>query len=324
MIKTCWVVTEGKAGMEMQGQALADALKIPQIITKRVTLRFPWNYISPCVRFAKQFSISNKGDTLNPPWPDLVITAGRRSVLAGLLIKHYSPATKLICVQNPRISSSHFDVVIPSDHDQMPSSPNVIPVFGAIHRVTKEKLLIAEKEFQQTFSNYPQPKIGVIVGGNSRAYKMDLDTIKKIFEDIKLVQQQHSASLLITASRRTPPEVLNFLRKIKLPNTFYWDAEQNGQTANPYLGILASADALLVTCESINMISEACATTAPVYLLRLPGHSKRFDNFHQTLFVKKRIEWFEKKICFNKAEALEPVTKSLIKKIKEIIDLPSS
>lgn len=321
MIKTCWVVTEGKAGMEMQGQALADSLNIPQIVTKRVLLRFPWNYLSPHLRFAKEYSLSSKGDKLVPPWPDLVITVGRRSVLAGLLIKHYSPATKLICVQNPRIASSHFDIVIPSEHDCVQFAPNVIPVFGSIHRVTQQKLLIAKKEYEHIFKKYPKPLIGIIIGGNSRSYKMDLETVQKLFENIKSLQQQLSSSLLITASRRTPADVLNFLRNLKLPNTFYWDALHHQHIPNPYLGILAFADALLVTCESVNMVSEACVTTVPVYLLRLPGHSRRFDHFHQALLNKKRVKWFEGQVDFTSAEPLEPVTEELVKKIKKIIGI---
>src|SRR3989338_3342359 len=90
MLKTCWVVTEGKAGMELQGLALAEALNIPNITVKRVLLRFPWIYLSPYLRFGKRFSISKKGDQLEKPYPDLIITVGRRSVIAGLLVKQQS------------------------------------------------------------------------------------------------------------------------------------------------------------------------------------------------------------------------------------------
>jgi mitochondrial fission protein ELM1 len=317
MLKTCWVVTEGKAGMELQGIALAEALSIPSISVKRVLLRFPWIYLSPYLRFGKCFSVSKKGDQLTPPYPDLIITVGRRSVIVGLLIKQKSPNSKLICVQNPYISPKHFDILVPSQHDNVKQAPNVVQAFGSLHRITSTKLAAAKDEFAEVFDKYTNPKIGVIIGGNSKSYTMDLDSVKNFMNQLKVLQKQYNASLLITASRRTPNDVLDYLASCKSENIFYWD-NHNTEVPNPYLGILGSADALLVTCESVNMMSEACATDLPVYLLPLKGYSKRFEAFHKSLLERKRVEWFKGDIAFNKAQPVDAMAEVVIK-IKQFL-----
>ena len=317
MLKTCWVVTEGKAGMELQGTALAEALDIPEISIKRVLLRFPWIYLSPRFQMLKSLSISKKGDQLNAPYPDLIITVGRRSVIAGLLIKQKSPNSKLICVQNPYISAKYFDILIPAQHDNLKQSSNVVASFGSLHRITAQKLDLARQEFVEDFSKYASPRIGVIIGGNSRSYSMDLDSVKYYMQQLKNLQQKHGASLLITASRRTPQDVLDYLVSCKSENIFYWDY-RNSEISNPYLGILASSNALLVTCESVNMISEACATDLPVYLLPLKGYSKRFENFHNSVLKRKRVEWFKGEINFNKTKPIDAMGE-VVTKVKLLL-----
>lgn len=317
-MNTCWVVTEGKAGMELQGIAMAELLKIPNVSIKKVTLRFPWKYISPTFRLFKEFSISSKGDQINAPYPDLVITVGRRSVIAGLLIKSKSPKTKLICINNPRISSKYFDVVIPSKHDGLKESENIVPVFGSVHRINTEKLNLAAEEFKEIFSKYTNPCLGIILGGNNKYYSMTLKTAEKLIDDLKKLE--NNFSFLITASRRTPQNILNLFANCDLKNKFYWDY-RNKEIPNPYIGILASSNALIVTCESSNMISEACSTNLPVYLLPLPGFNKRFDNLHKDLIKIKRIEWFNGEICLEKKEPLNSMQELVTKVRKKIFNI---
>ena len=89
-----------------------------------------------------------------------------------------------------------------------------------------------------------------------------------------------TGSLIITPSRRTSPEALRVLKEA-LANVpyFLWD----GQGDNPYFGILGLADFLVVTCDSVNMVSEAASTGKPVYVVDLPGGSEKFGRFHRAL-----------------------------------------
>jgi len=95
--------------------------------------------------------------------------------------------------------------------------------------------------------------------------------------------------LMLTPSRRTAPEVVQALReRLEPAGAFVWDM----QGENPYFGMLALADAIVVTEDSVSMVSEAVATPAPVLLVRLPGSSRRIDVFHTALLNEDRIRPF--------------------------------
>jgi mitochondrial fission protein ELM1 len=64
-----------------------------------------------------------------------------------------------------------------------------------------------------------------------------------------------------------------------------WD--ETGE--NPYLGILALSDRLIVTAESISMISEALATGRPVHVLPLNGQGKRHDAFLTRIIAERLV-----------------------------------
>ena len=82
-------------------------------------------------------------------------------------------------------------------------------------------------------------------------------------------------SLAITASPRTGPlltDILNCLSETNIKPAFVYDWQSdNAHKNNPYLGILDSADHLIVTGESTSMCSEACATDNIVHIFAPEG-----------------------------------------------------
>src|SRR5262245_41653904 len=111
---TCWIVTEGLAGTENQCLGVAEALGImPEI--KRIRLRQPWKSFSPFLGFEQNMTFS---PPLQPPWPDLLLASGRKSIAASRYIKKASGGrTFTVQIQDPRISPSYFDLVAVPEHD---------------------------------------------------------------------------------------------------------------------------------------------------------------------------------------------------------------
>ena len=86
------------------------------------------------------------------------------------------------------------------------------------------------------------------------------------------MMRDDGVGVAVTPSRRTDPAVTRVLAETLAPlGGYVWD----GSGDNPYFGMLALADAIVVTMDSVSMVSEAVATTAPVMLARLPGRSRR-------------------------------------------------
>ncbi len=279
---TCWVVTDGKAGMQSQCVGLAEALGFEPVI-KHVALRAPWRQLSPYFRLGHAHAFADGSDPLAPPWPDLLIATGRHSIAASLYIREQSrragERTVTVQIQNPVLSPRYFDLVIVPQHDRL-SGPNVISTLGALHRVTPELLKREAAALVPQVAHLPRPYLGVLIGGPNAAYRFGEEEMTRLAQLLVRAADESGGSLLVTPSRRTGERNLALLREILGARpSFIWD----GTGTNPYFGMLGLADALVVTSDSVNMVSEAVATAKPVHVFDLPGGTAKFGRFHEAL-----------------------------------------
>jgi mitochondrial fission protein ELM1 len=275
--QTCWVVTDGTAGMENQALGLAERLDLPTI-TKRVKLRWPWNKLAPYSLGSPLARLTPESSEIVPLWPRLAIGVGRQSIPVMLAIKRASGGRTLtVQTQNPRIAAGRFDLVIPPEHDAL-RGPNVFPILGSPNRITPEKLSAARTQFAPLFAKLRGPRLGVLIGGKNRAHAFDEQTATELAR--ALADLSKTMGLMVTPSRRTgEANVAQIATALEGTDAFVW----RGEGENPYLGVLGWADAFLVTADSVNLASEAAATGKPVHIFRLPGHSAKFDAFHRAL-----------------------------------------
>jgi hypothetical protein len=282
----CWVVTEGMAGTENQCLGVAAALGLSPDV-KRIGLRQPWKALSPFlgVECACTFTPALEG-----PWPDIVLASGRKSIAAARYIKKQSNGQSLIVqIQDPRISPRHFDIVAVPAHDPTRGG-NVIVTDGAPNRITDETLAAAKDKSAPLFSSLPSPRIAVLIGGSSKAHSMTPAIARDTGEKLAQLARTQNAGLMITASRRTGDENMKALRDaLAGTNAFIWD----GAGDNPYQGMLAWADYILVTSDSVSMISDAGTTGKPVYMIPLEGGSARFEKFYRGLMDKGVVRVFD-------------------------------
>jgi mitochondrial fission protein ELM1 len=279
---TCWVVTDGKPGMESQCLGLAEALGTAPIV-KRVALRTPWRQLLPYLRLGQANAFSAKGAALAPPWPDLLIASGRQSVAASLHVRAESrragQRTITVQIQDPVISPAHFDLVIVPEHDRLKGA-NVVTVLGALHRVTPDTLAREADTFAPCVAHLPRPYLGVLIGGANAAYRFGEGEMATLAAALRSAIEARGGSLLVTPSRRTGEANARVLREaLEGVPAFIWE----GEGANPYFGILGLSDTLVVTCDSVNMVSEAVAAAKPVYVFDLPGGSPKFARFHEAM-----------------------------------------
>jgi mitochondrial fission protein ELM1 len=280
---TCWVVTDGKAGMENQCLGLAAALGLTPVV-KRTRLRMPWQQLSPFLRLGFRYAFSRRGDSVGPPWPDVLIATGRASIPASLYARRATmrngvSRTFTVQLQNPVIDPSRFDLVVVPRHDGL-TGPNVITTRGALHRVTPEILKADAAKLLPQVAHLPSPRIAVLIGGSNAVYQLTAREMRPLTAQLAQLTRKTGGSLMITPSRRTGAENLAILQEgLKDLPVFIW----NGQGGNPYYGLLGLADYVIVTCDSVNMVSEACTTGKPVYVVDLPGGSEKFHRFHQSM-----------------------------------------
>jgi mitochondrial fission protein ELM1 len=216
---------------------------------------------------------------LAPPWPDLVIGCGRNTVRPALAIRRAGGGRTLAAhVQDPRYGRGEFDLLCVPEHDRLRGA-NVLLTRGAVHRASPERLAIERRRFPG-LEALPRPIVVVLIGGANRAYRLDLADLADMAERSAAAVRRAGGSVLVTPSRRTGAAGVAVLREhfAGLPGQV-WD----GTGENPYFAYLALADALLVTADSVSMVSEAAATGKPVHILELPGGDAKFARFHEAM-----------------------------------------
>ncbi|MEM7046574.1 MAG: mitochondrial fission ELM1 family protein [Pseudomonadota bacterium] len=272
-----WVITDGTPGMENQCLGLADALGVvPHVL--RVVLPFPWSLVAPYGSARQALASVN----IHPPWPDLLIASGRRSVPIARSIRQLSAGkTKLVYIQDPGRGHKDFSLIICPSHDDI-SGTNTLKTTGALHRCTPERL---KQGFAELNLGAPPPGGfgAVLIGGPNKVYNYDRDFIAGLAQQLADV----GLSLLITASHRTPPELDEMIKKL-IPTRMFWSPRQEDGVRNPYFGFLEAASHIFVTADSINMVSEAASTGKPIYILNPPmrwgvDSENKFSRFHMHL-----------------------------------------
>jgi mitochondrial fission protein ELM1 len=264
--------------MASQALGLAEATGFP-FSEKKLAIRCPWAWLPPQLWLAPLAAATDSGLPLAPPWPDLVIGCGRNTAGPALAIRRAGGGRTLAAqIQDPRVGRGEFDMLFVPEHDRL-RGPRILVTRGAIHRVTQGRL-VAERRRFPALDKLPRPVLGVLIGGPNRAYRLDLRRLGEIAETIAAVLRRTGGSAVVTPSRRTGERGLALMheRLAGLPAVI-WD----GAGDNPYYAYLAVADALLVTADSVSMVSEAAATGKPVHILGLDGGDAKFARFHEAM-----------------------------------------
>lgn len=277
-----WAVSDGRAGIEAQVVGLADAVArhAPAlVVTKTVAWKGPVAWLPPSLNPASRFWLRD-GSVLGPPWPDLWIAAGRASLPLSLRVRERSAGrTYVVQLQNPRGGLGAFDLVIPPEHDTL-TGANVFPILGSPTRVTLEKIGAKAHAFADVIAPLPHPRVAVLIGGKSRTHDLSPARARAMATEIEAAVRGAGGSVMVTFTRRTPAAARAILaeRLAGVPGTV-WD----GEGANPYFAFLAAADICLVTEDSTNLAVDAGATSKPVHVLKMDGHSAKFARFHAAL-----------------------------------------
>ncbi len=274
-----WALTTGEAGAAGQAEGLAAAVGRPFEV-RTVRLRRPWSWL-PAHRQAPGLLQSGLADRLGPPWPDLLVTCGRRSASVSVAVRRASGGRCFtVHIQNPRVPLRLFDLVVPPRHDGI-GGPNVLETRVALHRLTPEALAAAGEAWRDRFGDL---NVAVLLGGRSRSHRFTRETVEALAEGLARLE----GPMAVTASRRTEQSTVAAL-KARLPKAWFWD----GTGCNPYPGMLALARHIVVTEDSVSMTSEAVSTGKPVYAARMAGGNRRLARFQAALMAEGILRPFE-------------------------------
>ena len=279
-IGSCWLLTDGKIGDEVHCLSIAEALGIVYEM-RRVAPRPPFVWLMPWGPIDPREAPDRPESPIAPPYPQLLIASGRRTVSYLRHVKRASEGrTFTVFLKDPRTGSPSADFIWAPEHDSL-RADNVLVTLTSPHRISPDRLDAARKTVPPKIAALAHPRIAVPLGGNSGAFVYNARTNQRLAAAIRSIcAAEPHACFMVTPSRRTPAATILAVREALAGRpAIVW----NGNGNNPYLAFLAHADFIVAPADSINMVGEAVATGAAVYVFRPEGRGGKIDRFLASL-----------------------------------------
>ncbi|HOP22284.1 MAG TPA: ELM1/GtrOC1 family putative glycosyltransferase [Gammaproteobacteria bacterium] len=274
--KNIWIFSDSIAGHEIQSVSLAELLS-DNISIYHCTIRQPWLSFAPrrLPRFGRNIIWKSNQPNLSQS-VDLIITCGRRMAAVGKYFKKLLQCQH-IQILNPGDNAEKYNLLICPEHDNQ-KGRNILSIKGSLHPISTQSL-----------SNFDCSKIsplsvGLFLGNPSSKFFEQLDSLKQ-----QISQSFPDHHVYVCGSRRTPKTESSRIKKVFSNSRNVWSGDDDGE--NPYISMLACCEVLIVTADSINMVSEACATDKNVIVIAESEASPKHQRFIHS--IKERLSTFE-------------------------------
>lgn len=260
------IVTPDKAGHEVICRGVAQALggeitSLQPQPRKLYDLMAPWGPADP-----------------HTPWPatmpDIALGSGRTAApVLHELKKRSGGKVFTVFLHDPRMRRAAFDMIWAPRHDRL-EGPNVISTLSSPHTLSPALIADARANPDPRIAGLRGPRLALLLGGPSSAYKYEAHDVTELVRLVGVAIEQ-GYSIMATPSRRTPAGltrlVADALANLPEDRRFVW----TGEGRNPFLHMIANAEAIVVTADSVNMVGEAAATGAPVHLFTPTGRPRK-------------------------------------------------
>jgi uncharacterized protein len=288
------VLSSGKVGHETNCLGVAEALGVGYE-ARVVRPRWLFDRLAPYGPVDPKDRPGRAGSLLSVPFPDIVVGCGRVSVPYVRALKRAGGRSLFaVFLQDPRHARREFDLIWTPLHDRL-AGPNVIATLTSPHPFSAARLAALRRTPDPRLAGLRSPRLAVLLGGPSGGHDFAQHDLTRVSNALAVIAAQ-GYSIMATPSRRTPPALVAAARAgaqgLPSERAFLW----SGAGENPYAQILAHADAILVTGDSVNMMGEAVSTGAPVHILEPSGGGGRVGDFLERLIESGAARRFEGKI----------------------------
>jgi mitochondrial fission protein ELM1 len=256
-----WLLIGKRRGDNNQVLALGEALGVP-FETRTVLYKWTARLRMKLFRTSPGHLTEASRQWLQPPWPDLVVGIGRRTVpVARWIRKQSGGRTKLVRLGHPRADNRLFDLVITTRQYPVPPGDNVVTLPLAMNRFRIPPNPTPDE--QAWLAALPRPHFLLSLGGTAPMWRLDLATLREAAAKLGRRAEKAGGTLIMVGSPRTPAEAWDVIRDetAARPNAAIVESEVR------YGVLLSDADEQFVTADSVSMISEAVITRKPVGLI---------------------------------------------------------
>ena len=267
---SAWIIIDDKIGNANQAKAVAEAMNLDYKIK---TLKYSfWGCLPNWLKFDSLLGIDlDLSDDISEPYPDLIISCGRKTAAVSSYIKKMDPNVFIVHLMHPDLPFENFDLVALPQHDlteKYAGTDNICYTIGAPSHLDKKNLEAAGKKLKEDLPSLKAPFVSLIIGGKTKAGNYTLEELETLMEKVSSLTEDIGGSLLISTSRRTQTGIAGLLKKKISSPYFLYDWHEQKAENNPYHGFLALSDYIIVTGDSVSTCSEALSTEKPVYVYR--------------------------------------------------------
>ncbi len=240
--------------------------------------------------------------------PDFVISCGAQTQAANLIVSLENNAKNISILKPSGFPFNWFYKIFLPYHDKV-SRKNVINFWGALSFFDKNSISESVEKLKREFNIREGEKICVFLGGRSKNFYFDKEFVISFLKKLIRLCEKRKIKLLLTTSRRTPFEIEEVLEK-EFKDEFEVLVLANKRNY-PFIteGFLGLSKKVIVTSDSISMVSEALSLKKEVYVLDLPSkkhskHSEFLESLLKENFILKinldNIEEIFNQNTFNK------------------------
>jgi mitochondrial fission protein ELM1 len=210
---------------------------------------------------------SPDGTRFKSPWPDLVLIAGGRHVINACRIRAASGGrTRVVCLGRPWAPLAWFDLVVTTPQYRLPQDDNVVLLDLPLNSPPAESEA-ARAHWQPRLASLPGPRLGVLLGGNSGSFRLTRGCERRMASRIQQIAAAHAAGVVLVDSPRSPEGLADRIgKRLSVPVCVCCSREG---APNPYVTVIHSSDALLVTEDSVSMVADVVHAGKPVAVLEL-------------------------------------------------------
>ena len=312
------IIYDGKISSKNQAMGLINILK------KKSKRKFEINFLIFCPfyknilgnslifyhLFFRFLILKKKLDYLNT---ELIISCGRVAAPLSLIYKRICQA-KIINILDPYFKRKEFDKIIIPNHDKKLKGNNFLYIYGSLVNKELRKIKKSDDEKFSKLINKDKKSIVILIGGNTKRTKFKYKDLNKFTKYLLMINSQNN-NLYFLFSRRTSNEMKIFIKN-NFKRSFIWDEKSK----NPYWFLLNKSDYIIVTEDSISMISEAISLCKPVYIFKLGMFKEKNRKFTQFLENKKIVKSFCGSVSSWKPEKLK-VDEKIVPHLSEYLKI---
>ena len=247
-----------------------------------------------CLFCLRRFLACESYEKLWQARPDIVISAGSVLAPVNYLVSRQNLARSLVVMRPSVLSTRRFDLVVMPQHDRPAQRKNIVVIHGAVNPVDgeylKQQAVSLTKEIS-SLAGLSGCSIGILIGGDNKGFSLTEELSRQVFGQIKQAAQELGADILLTTSRRTPAKIEELIGEefAKYEPCKAMIIANKKNFASAVGGILGLSRFVVVSPESISMISEAASSGKYVFVFNAEGLGKRHRRFLGILAQHKHI-----------------------------------